>query len=208
MNLHIAIASFAGTGVEFLETAVIAYALVRTGYPREALLGTILGSLLVVIPAFFIWPLFRLIPVHIFQLAVGAMLLWLGLSWCIKSIRRKLHRQRPEWMENPLGAYQGHLEPIPARLSYFNALVMTKSAAVEGFEICLIVSALALASGAWVSALAGTLVALLATVGLVVALKGKLQSVPEVSLKLWTGVLLSVIGMFWIVEGLEKWMSP
>ena len=74
------------------------------------MIGTILGSLLVVIPAFFVWPLFSLIPIHIFQLVVGAMLLWLGLSWCIKSIRRKLRHRRAGWMDNPLGAHQGHLE--------------------------------------------------------------------------------------------------
>jgi uncharacterized membrane protein len=49
-------------------------------------------------------------------------------------------------MDNPLDAYQGHTESIQTHFSYFNALIMTKSAAVEGFEICLIVSALALAS--------------------------------------------------------------
>jgi Ca2+/H+ antiporter, TMEM165/GDT1 family len=206
MNLHIAFASFASTGVEFLETAAIAYALARSGYRREALIGTILGSLLVVLPAFLMLPVFSLIPLHIFQLSVGAMLLWLGLSWCIKSIRRKLHRQRAGWIENPLGAYQGQFEPTPTHFSYFAALVMIKSAAVEGFEICMIVSTLALASGAWGSALAGTLVALTATAGLVVALKGKLQNVPEVSLKLWTGVMLAGIGVLWVFEGLEAWI--
>jgi uncharacterized membrane protein len=49
-------------------------------------------------------------------------------------------------------------------------------------------------------------VALLATAGLVFALQGKLQNVPEVSFKLWTGVILSAIGAFWIVEGVGKWM--
>ena len=37
---------------------MIAYALAQTGYPREALIGTLLGTLLVVIPAVFIGPLF------------------------------------------------------------------------------------------------------------------------------------------------------
>jgi uncharacterized membrane protein len=206
MNLHIALASFAATGIEFLETAVIAYALAQTGYPREALTGTLLGTLLVVIPALFLWPLFELIPVHIFQLAVGTMLLWLGLSWSIKSIRRKLHGRRPGWVDNPLRAYRDHRLSDRTGFSPVNALIMTKSAAVEGFEICLIVSGLALASGALLSALAGSLVALVATVGLVFAIKGHLQHVPEVSFKLWAGVILSAIGAFWIFEGLEKWM--
>src|SRR6266851_5704269 len=111
--MHIAVASFASAGVEFLETAAIAYALGRSGYPREAITGTILGTLLAIIPALFVWPLFRMIPVHIFQLAVGAMLLCLGLSWSIKSIRRKLHHQRAGWIQDPLRRYREHIETAP-----------------------------------------------------------------------------------------------
>jgi len=207
MNLPIAFASFASAGVEFLETAAIAYALGRTGYPREAIIGTMLGALLVLIPAVFVWPLFRRIPIHIFELAVGVMLLWLGLSWCMKSIRRKLHHQRAGWIQDPLRRYKRHIESTPTRFSYFNALIMTKSAAVEGFEVCMIVTAMALASGAWLSALAGAVMALIATVSVVFSLHGKLQRVPEVSMKLWAGAVLSMIGMFWVYEGLEKWIS-
>ncbi len=93
MNLPIAFASFISAGIEFMETAAIAYALGKTGYPREALIGTILGTLLVLIPAVFVWPLFRLIPIHCLELAVGVMMLWLGLSWCMKSIHRNMPHQ-------------------------------------------------------------------------------------------------------------------
>lgn len=82
---------------------------------------------------------------------------------------------------------------------------MTKSAAIEAFEICMIVSALAVVSGAWGSALAGMAAALLGTGCLVIAAKGALQHVPEVDFKLWTGVLLSSIGLWWLYEGLVHW---
>src|SRR5260370_6716072 len=110
MNIHIALASFASAGIEFLETTAIAYALARTGYPREAITGTIVGTLLVIIPAVFVWPLFGMVPVHIFQLAVGTMLLWLGSSWSIKSIRRKLHHQRAGWIQDPRRKYGENIE--------------------------------------------------------------------------------------------------
>ncbi len=207
MNLPIAFASFISAGIEFMETAAIAYALGKTGYPREAIIGTILGTLLVLIPAVFVWPLFRLIPIHFFELAVGVMLLWLGLSWCMKSIHRKLHHQRAGWIQDPLRGYKRYIETTPTRFSYFTALIMTKSAAIEGFEVCMIVTAMALASGNWLSALVGAFMALLATVSVVFSLHGKLQRVPDVSLKLWAGVVLSMIGMFWVYEGLEKWIS-
>ena len=37
MNANIVLTSFIGAGIEFLETAAIAYALGKSGYPREAI---------------------------------------------------------------------------------------------------------------------------------------------------------------------------
>ncbi|MFY4729333.1 hypothetical protein [Nitrospira sp. BLG_2] len=205
MNLHVFIASLAGAGVEFLEMAVIAYALARTGSVAEAVIGMVLGNLLIGLPAYAAWPWLAGIPIHIFQCTVGVLLLWLGGSWVAKSVRRKRHNQRAGWMDNPMRAFPGGGESRRTRFSFFNTLVMTKSAAIEAFEICMIVSALAVASQAWGSALAGMAVALLGTGCFVMVLKGKVQHVPEVEFKLWTGALLSAIGLWWIYEGLMNW---
>ena len=53
------------------------------------------------------------------------------------------------------------------------------------------------------SALGGAMAALLATIGTGLLLHGRLRAIPEVSLKLWTGVLLSVIGLLWVQEGVS-----
>ncbi|MDF0677384.1 MAG: hypothetical protein P0120_24065 [Nitrospira sp.] len=205
MNLQVCLASFAGTGVEFLETAVIAYALARTGSVKEAIIGTVLGNLLIALPAYSAWPWLARTPIHLFQCVVGILLLWLGGSWLIKSVRRKRHKQRPRWVDDPLREFPSSSESGGTRFNFFTTLVMTKSAAIEAFEICMIVSALAVASGAWGSALMGMTVALVATGWLVIVAKGKLQRMPEVDFKLWTGVLLSSIGLWWVYEGLVNW---
>lgn len=205
MDMQVGIASFAGTGVEFLETAVIAYALARTGSVREAVIGTVLGNLLIALPAYVAWPWLARIPIHFFQFMVGILLLWLGGSWLIKSVRRKRYKQRPQWIVDPLRGFPSSRESVGTRLKFFTTLVMAKSAAIEAFEICMIVSALAVASGAWGSALAGMTVALVATGCLVIVANGKLQRVPEVDFKLWTGVLLASIGLWWVYEGLVHW---
>lgn len=205
MNLQVFIASLAGSGIEFLETAVIAYALARTGSVMEAIIGTVLGNLLIALPAYFAWPWLARIPIHVFQSAVGLLLLWLGGSWLVKSVRRKRHKHRAGWVDNPLRAFPDDGRSGRPRFNSFNTLVMTKSAAIEAFEICMIISALAVASEAWGSALAGMAVALLATGCLVIVLEGKMQDVPEVDFKLWTGMLLSVIGLGWLYEGVMKW---
>lgn len=198
---------FAGDGIEFLETAAIAYALGKSGYRREAVIGSVCGLILVTLPAFFVWPLFRLIPVHLFQLVIGVMLLGLGSFWVIKSLRRKRLHQQAGWIEHPLRRYKGHIESTHSAFSYWNAAIMTKSAAVEGFEVCLIVIGLAITSSTWSSALTGAALALITTLGLVALLHGRLQKIPEVALKFWAGVILSLVGFLWIFEGISKLMS-
>lgn len=123
----------------------------------------------------------------------------------IKSVRRKRHKQRPEWVDDPLRGFQSCSESGGTRFNFFTTLVMTKSAAIEAFEICMIVSALAVASGAWGSPLTGMTVALLGTGCLVIVAKGTLQHVPEVDFKLWTGALLLSIGLWWLYEGSMNW---
>ena len=84
---------------------------------------------------------------------------------------------------------------------------MTKSAEVEGFEVCLIVIGLAVTSSAWSFALTGAALALITTLGLVALLHGRLQKIPEVALKFSAGLILSVVGFLWIFEGISKLMS-
>ncbi len=135
MNLQVFVASLAGTGVEFLDTAVIAYALARIGSVGEAIIGTVLGNLLIALPAYFAWPWLARIPIHLFQCGAGVLLFWLGGSWFIKSIRRKRHKQRPGWIDDPLRRFPSCSESGGTRFNFFTTLVMTKSAAFEAFEI-------------------------------------------------------------------------
>jgi uncharacterized membrane protein len=104
------------------------------------------------LPAYFARPWLAGVPIHLFQSMVGVLLLWLGGSWLIKSVRRKRRKQRPGWVDHSMWAFPAGGESGETKFSLFKTVVMTKSAAIEAFEICMIVSALAAASGAWGSA--------------------------------------------------------
>lgn len=184
---------------------MIAYALARTGSVKEAIIGTVLGNLLIALPAYVAWPWLARIPIHFFQCVVGMLLLWLGGSWLIKSFRRKRHKQRPRWVDDPLREFPSSSESGGTRFSFFTTLVMTKSAAIEAFEICMIVSALAVASGGVGFRLGGDDRGVGGDRVPGDRCKSKLQRVPEVDFKLWTGVLLSSIGLRWVYEGLVHW---
>lgn len=89
MNVGIFVASLGSASVEFFETAAIAYAIFRSGYPREAIWGTITGLMGVGIVSALMGTGLQYIPIRILQVAIGLVLLWFGWGWyknpsCVK----------------------------------------------------------------------------------------------------------------------------
>jgi uncharacterized membrane protein len=197
--LHAFLAAFTGTAVEFFETAVIAYAIARAGYVREALSALILGHLLVFALAVLLVPVHGALPLTWLRLAAALMLTAMGLHWTQKSLRRWLAHQRPRWAEDPLSAV-----PLPAAASAAFSLVvfvvMLKSAVIEAVEILIVVFPVAAATSAWGPVLLGVACGIVAVAIGALLMHGQLERVPEVLLKLWTGVLLLALGLWWLVE--------
>ncbi|QKQ73159.1 COG4280 domain-containing protein [Nostoc sp. TCL240-02] len=202
MNVGIFVASLGSASVEFFETAAIAYAIFRSGYPREAIWGTITGLMGVGIVSALMGTGLQYIPIRILQVAIGLVLLWFGWGWYKKSILRQARHKRAGWITNPLESEGIALETKRNQFSQLNFLVMTKSAAIEALEVALVVITLGLASGTWIEAIAGAGLALLLTVAVVAMLHGYLLTVPDVWLKLSAGVMLLSYGTFWLAEGL------
>ena len=208
INWSILVAAIGGASIDFLEIAVIAYAISRSGYQREAVWGSILGVLLVAAIAFPFGEILGLIPLHWLEILVGITLIWFGWRWVSKSIKRQAQGKRAGWMsDDPLAAEEIVLDKQNSGFSNLNFWVMTKSAILEALEIAILVVTLGLASGAWYESLAGTAIALIFAVVIVAALHNYLLNVPEVLIKLGSGILLSALGTFWLGEGLGvTWM--
>lgn len=202
MNLGVFATVLGSASVEFFETAAIAYAIARSGYPREAIWGSVTGLVAVGTASAVLGKGLQLIPLHLLQILIGLVLLWFGWSWYKKSIIRQARHKRAGWIADPLEAEGIHLENQHRQFSRLNFVVMLKSAALETLEVALVVLPLGLASGAWTEAFSGAGLALLLTVGVVAALHGYLVKVPEVLLKLSAGVLLLSYGTFWLGEGI------
>ena len=192
--------AFSGTAVEFFETVAIAYAILHAGYPREAISATVLGHILVFIAAVFLWPMHQFIPVFWFRLAAASLLTWMGLYWTGKSLLRHLHGQRPRWVSDPLGKVGVQPHAATAAFSLFVFLVMLKSSVVEASEILLVVFPIGAATGDWFAIVSGAALAIGLVSAGAVLLHGQLRKVPEVTLKLATGVLLLAIGISWLLE--------
>jgi len=202
MNSGVFLTALGGASVEFFETAAIAYAIARSGYPREAIWGTVTGLVAVGVAAAILGVSLQVIPLHLLQIVIGIVLIWFGWGWYKKSILRQAKHKRAGWIVDPLEAEGIHLEPQHRRFSRLNFVIMFKSSALETLEVVLVALPLGLASGAWTEALIGTGLALLLTVAVVLALHGHLVKVPDVLLKLSAGVLLLSYGTFWLGEGL------
>jgi uncharacterized membrane protein len=56
----------------------IAYAIFRSGYGREALSGTIVGLVSIGVVSAILGTGLQQIPVHLLQIGIGIVLLWLG----------------------------------------------------------------------------------------------------------------------------------
>lgn len=195
------LASFTGTAVEFFETAVIAYAIFRAGYPREMLSALLVGHVLVFAAAVVLFPLHAGLPIFWLRLLAALLLTAMGLHWTFKSLVRLRHHRRPAWAEDPLG--KTGISPVASAavaFSPFVFFVMLKSAAVEAGEILLVVFPVAAASRAWDQVLWGVAAGIgLVSVALLI-MHGQLRKIPEVKLKLAVGLLLSALGIAWLVE--------
>jgi len=201
MNIGVFVGAFGGASVEFFETAAIAYATARSGYQREAALGTITGLAIVGLAAGILGTELRLIPLQFLQIGIGLVLLWFGWGWVKKSVLRQAKGKRAGWVTDPLGSEGIVLETPRQGFSRLNFIIMVKSAALEGLEVAIIIITLGLASRAWDEAWWGAALALSLTVAVVAVLHGQLLKVPEVLIKLSAGVLLMAFGTFWLGEG-------
>ncbi len=202
MNLGVFAAAISSASVEFFEAGAIAYAIARSGYPKEAIWGTLTGLISVGLLSAFLGTELQLIPVRLLQVVIGGVLLWFGWGWYKKSILRQAHRKRAGWIVDPLVSEGIELEKQHQGFNRVNFLIMTKSAAIEALEVALVVVTLGLASRAWNEALFGALLALLLTIAIIAVLHGYLVKVPDVFLKLGAGIMLLSYGTFWLGEGL------
>lgn len=199
------LAVFGASTVEMVEALTIVVAVGVTRGWRCALLGA--GSavgLLAVLVGIGGVPLVRFAPIDGLRVAVGALLLLLGLSWLRKAVLRAagvmaahdedaIYTQTVSTLSaTETGGRQGYTEALGLAF---------KGVFLEGIEVVLIVISLGASQHRLelASAAAGCAAAVVAAVGALVA--RQLSEVPENLLKLVVGVMLTSFGTFWIGEG-------
>jgi uncharacterized membrane protein len=206
MALHLAAtavsAAFLGSLVEAVEALTIVLAVASVRGWRPAALGAAAGLGLLALIVAVLGPLLGHVPLHILQLMIGVLLLLFGMRWLRKAILRAagiipLHDE-----EAAYAAGTAELREHRTRLDWLAGLASFKAVLLEGLEVVFIVIAVGGGRGLLLPASVGALAAcgLVAIAGF--ALRRPLSRVPENTLKLAVGVMLSAFGVFWTGEGL------
>jgi uncharacterized membrane protein len=130
--------------------------------------------------------------------AIGIFLLLFGLRWYVKAIRRfagrtALHDEAREFAET-----REHIAHAEARAAW---VVAFKGVLLEGLEVWLLVVALG-HTLSYPAAAGSAVAALVAVIGLGLALRAPLTRVPENTLKFGVSCAVLSFGSFWGLGGL------
>jgi uncharacterized membrane protein len=209
-EVTLAVAVFLASAVETVEALTIVLAAGATRGWRSAIEGSVAGAgLLAVLVAAVGVPLVRYVPIATLRVVIGALLLVLGLSWLRQAILRASgHRARRDEdqiyadMVARLGEEMGADSPTAPRRDALGFVVAFKGVLLEGMEVVLIVLSLGASAHrlGLAAASAAAAVVIVGSVGVLVA--RQLSVIPENTLKLAVGVLLTSFGVFWIAEGM------
>lgn len=130
--------------------------------------------------------------------AIGVFLLLFGLRWYVKAIRRfagrtALHDESQEFAQTR--------EQLEQSGSQAAALIAFKGVLLEGLEVWLLVVALG-HTLSYAAAAGSALAALVAVIGVGLALRAPLTRVPENTLKFLVSCAILSFGSFWGVGGI------
>ncbi len=199
------LAAFLASTVEFVEALTVVLAVGSVRGWRDTLLGAAAALAVLLLLVAVLGTALTRIPLGLIQMVVGALLLLFGLRWLRKAILRSagvipLHDEAAAFAKRT-EAMRGHGAARGwDRIAFGAAFQITM---LEGTEVVFIVIALgAGGAGLLLPASLGALAALLVVMTLGVVLHRPLARVPENTLKLVVGVLLSAFGCFWLGEGI------
>jgi Ca2+/H+ antiporter, TMEM165/GDT1 family len=193
--------------LEMLEALAIVLAVAVTRRPRDAVIGALAGVVGCALLAAVAGPLLvDQAAERPLRLIAGIALLLFGLEWLRKAVLRLAGRRSPSSAYREFVEEQEKLEsaPLPAfgRSDWAARTVTFKGVLLEGFEVILIVTALAARPSARAAALLGAGVALVVTVAIGALLHRPLRRLPESAMKYAVGLLLTSFGTFFTGSGL------
>ncbi len=199
-----ALPAFLASLVEFVEALTVVLAVGATRGLRSALIGSAAAAATLALVVALFGPALARVPIAALQMVIGILLLFFGMRWLRKAILRyagfvALHDETAIY-EKQLRAL-GTTRVATPRIDRLGFAVAYKAVALEGLEVVFIVIAVGATASALVPAIVGATLAGIVVIAAGFALAAPLARVPENTLKLCVGIMLSAFGTFWVGEG-------
>jgi uncharacterized membrane protein len=202
------LAVFGASTVEMVEALTIVVAAGVTRSWRSSLEGAAAAvAVLAVIVLAVGVPLIHYVPINALRVVVGALLLVLGLSWLRKAILRASGHKALHDEDAIFAATSAELEATgsrssaPKRRDAISFSVAFKGVFLEGMEVVLIVVSLGASQHRLGIAAASALTAALVVAAVGALVVRQLSQVPENTIKIVVGIMLTSFGLFWVGEG-------
>ena len=204
-SLFLFVSSFLASTVEMVEALTIVLAAALTRGWRSSLVGVAAGLVVLAVIVAVLGPALTVIPIDALRLVVGALLLAFGLQWLRKAILRAsgykaLHDEAAIFERQRAAALASGTE-IRAGLDWYAFTLCFKGVLLEGLEVAFIVVTFGASADNIALATVGAAAALVLVLAAGVAVHAPLSRVPENTLKIVVGLLLSTFGTFWSTEG-------
>lgn len=203
-EIGLALSVFLACAVEAVEALTIVLAVGTTRSWSSALSGVGAATVALAVIVAALGPALTSLPIDVLRVAVGGLLLIFGLQWLRKAVLRSAGLKA---MHDELATFREESEAARAAgkphagFDGYSFAISFKGVLLEGLEVAFIVITFgANQHDVGLAALAAAVAVLLvASAGL--AARAPLAKVPENTMKLSVGVMLSSFGMFWGAEG-------
>jgi uncharacterized membrane protein len=204
-ELGFAISVFLACAVEAVEATTIVMAVGNGRSWSSALSGVGTGLVALAVIVAVAGTALAQLPLDVFRLVIGAILLLVGLQWLRKAILRAAGLKA---LHDENAIYQRELEAAaadpavaPGRFDPYAFAVAFKGVLLEGLEIAVIVITFGADHRHTGLAAAAAGLAVLVVVAAGLAVRAPLARVPENTMKFVVGVMLVSFGVFWAGEG-------
>jgi Ca2+/H+ antiporter, TMEM165/GDT1 family len=198
--------AFAASLVEVVEAFTIILAVATVSGWRPAALGLGAGLAVLVGLVLALGSLVAAVPIQAVQFLVGVLLLLFGMRWLRKAVLRAAGIIALSDEGRAFAAETAQLEKQAKRrtdaLRWIATLTAFKATMLEGIEVVFVVIAVGGARGQLPAASLGAAAACLIVLAIGLLVHRPLSRVPENTLKLGVGVMLSAFGVYWAGEGL------
>lgn len=173
---------------------------------RSALQGAGAGFVVLALIVAVLGPALTVIPLSVLRVLVGGLLLVFGLQWIRKAVLRSsgykgLHDETALFATHRADADAAPAGGRGAVADWYGFTLAFKGVLLEGLEVAFIVLTFGANAHRTGLAVVGAVAAVAVVAVAGVAVRAPLARVPENTMKLVVGVMLTTFGIFWGAEG-------